>query len=140
MNEDENPFVGLPADTLVAEYVTIREEIAVLEEAHKEAVGLLKDKQNAVSSCLLAICNEQNADGFKTANGTVTRSIKSRYWTNDWESMYRFISQHDAPYLLEQRIHNGHMKQFLEECPDDFPPGLQADRSFTITVRRPSAR
>jgi hypothetical protein len=29
--------------------------------------------------------------------------------------MYQFIKEHDAPFLLEQRIHNGNLKQFLAD-------------------------
>jgi hypothetical protein len=54
--------------------------------------------------------------------------------------MYQFIKTHDVPFLLEQRLHNGNMKQFLEENPDDYPIGLQADRKFTIQVRKPTAK
>jgi hypothetical protein len=70
--------------------------------------------------------------------GTVTRRTVTRYWTNDWESMYQFIKEQDAPFLLEQRIHNGNMRQFLEENPDTLPMGLNADTKYAITVRKPT--
>ena len=37
-------------------------------------------------------------------------------------------------------IHNGNMKQFLEENPDMLPIGLQADRKFVIQVRKPTSK
>jgi hypothetical protein len=70
--------------------------------------------------------------------GTVTRRTVTRYWTNDWEAMYRFIKEKDAPFLLEQRIHNGNMKQFLEDNPDTLPIGLNADTKYAVTVRKPT--
>jgi hypothetical protein len=54
--------------------------------------------------------------------------------------MYRFINDNAAPWLLERRISNTMMQQFLENEPDLTPPGLQADRKFVVSVRRPSAR
>jgi hypothetical protein len=93
-----------------------------------------------VANKLLKICNEQNLDSLRTAEGTVTRRVKSRYWTTDWEHMYKFIKENDAPFLLEQRIHNGNMKQFLEENPDRHPAGLQVDSKYAITVRKPTNR
>ena len=76
----------------------------------------------------------------KTPAGTVTRTVNTRYWTNDWESTYEFIKEHDALHLLEQRIHNGNMKQFLAENPDDLPVGLQADTKYVVRVRKPVSK
>jgi hypothetical protein len=128
----------VPADKLVSIYRKIRATIDEKEAAHKEVVGELKDHLDIVSSKILEICNEQNLDSLRTPEGTVTRRTVTRYWTNDWEAMYRFIKEQDAPFLLEQRIHNGNMRQFLEENPDTLPMGLNADTKYAITVRKPS--
>jgi hypothetical protein len=128
----------VPADKLVSIYRKIRATIDEKEAAHKEVVGELKDHLDIVSSKILEICNEQNLDSLRTPEGTVTRRTVTRYWTNDWEAMYRFIKEQDAPFLLEQRIHNGNMRQFLEENPDTLPMGLNADTKYAITVRKPT--
>lgn len=128
----------IPADKLVAVYRRIRSAIEDLEAAHAKEVEVLKGKLETVSDKLLKICNDQNLDSLRTAEGTVTRRVKSRYWTTDWSTMYNFIKDNDAPFLLEQRIHNGNMKQFLEENPDQHPAGLQIDNKYAITVRKPS--
>ncbi len=128
----------VPADKLVAVYRKIRAAIDEREAAHKEEVGALKSQLDLVSAKILEICNEQNLDSLRTPAGTVTRRTVTRYWTNDWESMYQFIKEQDAPYLLEQRIHNGNMRQFLEENPDTLPMGLNADTKYAITVRKPT--
>lgn len=129
---------ALTADKLVGVYRKIRAVIDEKEAEHKEAITALKEQLDAVSSKLLEICNEQNLDSLRTPVGTVTRRVVTRYWTNDWEQMYRFIKDHDAPYLLEQRIHNGNMRQFLEDNPDTLPIGLNADTKYAITVRKPT--
>lgn len=128
----------LPADKLVAVYRKIRAAIDDKEAAHKEEIGALKAQMDQVASKLLEICNEQNLDSLRTAQGTVTRRTVTRYWTNDWEAMYRFIKEQDAPHLLEQRIHNGNMRQFLEDNPETLPIGLNADTKYAITVRKPT--
>lgn len=128
----------VPADKLVAIYRKIRGVIDEKEAAHKDEIGELKSQLDIVSAKILEICNEQNLDSLRTPMGTVTRRTVTRYWTNDWESMYRFIKEQDAPYLLEQRIHNGNMRQFLEENPDTLPMGLNADTKYAITVRKPT--
>lgn len=128
----------LPADKLVKVYRKIRDVINEKEEAHKAEIGGLKEQLDAVAAKLLEICNTQNLDSLRTPEGTVTRRAVTRYWTNDWESMYQFIKEQDAPFLLEQRIHNGNMKQFLEENPDTLPIGLNADTKYAVTVRKPT--
>jgi predicted secreted Zn-dependent protease len=130
----------MKADALVLAYRKIRDAIHEKEEAHKAEIAELKAQQDLVSDALLALCNEQNLDSIRTPAGTVTRTVNTRYWTNDWESMHKFIQEHDALYLLEQRIHNGNMKQFLEDNPDDLPVGLNADTKYVIRVRKPMSK
>jgi hypothetical protein len=132
--------LGMPLDEVVSVYLKIRNAIKAKEEEHEAEIAELKAQFDIVSGKLLDLCNEQNLDSIKTPVGTVSRRVSSRYWTTDWDSMYQFIKTHDVPFLLEQRLHNGNMKQFLEENPDDYPIGLQADRKFTIQVRKPTAK
>ncbi len=128
------------ADELVLAYRKIRDAIQEKEEAHKQEIAGLKAQQEVISDALLALCNDQNLDSIRTAAGTVTRTTTTRYWTSDWESMYQFIKEQDAPYLLEQRIHNGNMRQFLEDNPEDLPIGLNADTKYVIRVRKPTSK
>lgn len=128
------------ADKLVPIYIKIREAIREKEAQHKEELAELKEQLEVVADALLEICESQGQDGFRTPFGTVTRRVTSRYWTSDWDSMYQFIKENDAPFLLEQRIHNSNMRQFLEENPDVHPAGLQADRKYTVQVRKPTSK
>jgi hypothetical protein len=130
----------LPVDELVRVYRRIRETIETREEAFKAEVGGLKDQLDAVGNALLEACNRNSADSIKTKHGTITRRVTQRYWTTDWETLYKFIQENGAPFLLEQRIHNGNMKQFLEENPEAFPAGLQCDRKYAVTVRKPTGK
>ena len=125
---------------LVAAYRKLRAAIAEEEEAHEAKVASLKTKLELVSGELLNFCNEQNLDSVKTPVGTVSRRVQTRYWTTDWEKMNEFIVKNEAVHLLEKRIHNGNMKQFLEENPDALPIGLQVDNKYVIQVRKPSEK
>lgn len=130
----------LPVEKLVAAYRKLRAAIAEEEEAFEAKVADLKEKLEYVSNELLTICNEQNADSIRTPAGTVSRRVQSRYWSTDWEQMYKFIEEHNVPFLLEKRIHNGNMKQFLEENPDVLPVGLQVDNKYVVQVRKPTEK
>lgn len=132
--------IDVPVERIVADYVTLRDTISDKEEAHKEEIAVLKAQLDELAATLLDVCAEQNIDSMRTPAGTASRRVTTRYWASDWESMYRFINEHNAPWLLEKRISNNMMQQFLENEPDLTPPGLQADRKFVISVRRPTAR
>lgn len=129
-----------PLNSLVEVYIKIRDAIRAKEEEHEQEIAVLKEQFEAVGNKILDICNEQGVDSIRTPVGTVTRKVSSRYWTSDWDSMYKFIRENDAYFLLEQRIHNSNMRTFLEDHPDRFPMGLHNDRKYTVQVRKPTAK
>lgn len=123
---------NITADKLVKTYIKIRDKRAELSKQDNE----LEEQQKLIQQELLNICKETGSDGLRTQFGTVSRRISKNYWTSDWESLYKFIKEHDAFHFLHQRISNGNVDKFLEENPDLHPPGLQADASYTVVVRR----
>jgi hypothetical protein len=126
----------VPADTLAEIYIKIRDKRAELKEQYEQQDDSLKEQQEMLAEQMLALCQEQHADSIKTRAGTIIRKVDTRYWTNDWEQMYDFIHEHDAYPLLEKRIHQTNMRQFLDENPDLLPAGLMSDSKYSIVVRR----
>ena len=128
---------GAPTlEQLTKVYIKIRDNRRVLEQAFKAEDEKLQEQIRAIEEQMLDICKKFNASSIKTEAGTIIRSVKSRYWTNDWDSMYQFIRENSAFALLERRLHQSHMKQFLEENPDLTPVGLNVDKEYTVVVRR----
>ena len=127
---------AVPVDKLVKVYLKMNAKLGELKSAFETEEKALKDQMAKVKAALLVYCKEQNLDSVKTAEGLFYRTVRTSYWTNDWESMGKFIVEHNAPELLEKRLHQGNMKQFLEEHPDLLPPGLNVDSEYSITVRR----
>jgi hypothetical protein len=123
-------------DKLAEVYIKIRDKRAELKEQYEAQDEGLKSQQELLAEKMLDICRDNNADSIKTPAGTIIRKVDTRYWTTDWDSMYQFIEEHDAYPLLEKRIHQTNLKQFLEENPELLPAGLQADRKYTVVVRR----
>jgi hypothetical protein len=130
----------IPLAKLVTAYINMRAAIQEKEEQYKTELAAMQSEFNTLSARLLELCNAQNADSIKTPEGTVSRRVQSRYWTSDWDSMYSFITTHDAAYVLEKRIHNSNMRQFLDEYPNLHPAGLQVENKYVIQVRKPTAR
>lgn len=127
-------------EEMVSAYRKIRDAIRDKEEEFKEELASLKEQLDLVAGGLLDICNTLDVDSLRTNAGTVSRRVNTRYWTSDWDAMYQFIKEHDAPFLLEQRIHNGNLKQFLADNPELLPVGLQADNKYVVQVRKPTSK
>ena len=123
-------------DRLVSVYIKIRDKKAEVQAALKEQEEELNTKLKRIEQVLLSHCKDNGVESVRTGNGTFYRSVKSKFSTNDWDAMGKFILEHQVPDLLEKRIHQGNMKQFLEENPELLPPGLNSDSEYTVTVRR----
>jgi hypothetical protein len=128
----------MDADKLVAVYIKIRDAKAAKTKEMEDAIQVLDDQLDTISSELLEICKTTGQDGGKTSHGTFTRTIKSRYWTNDWDSMYKFIIEHDVPELLERRIAQNNFAEFIKENSNLMPAGVNVEAKYSITVRRAS--
>ena len=126
-------------DKLAEVYIKIRDKRAELKEQYEVQDEGLKAQQELLAEKMLDICRDNNADSIKTPAGTIIRKVDTRYWTTDWDSMYQFVQEHDAFPLLEKRLHQTNLKQFLEENPNLLPAGLQADSKYTVVVRRSKA-
>jgi predicted metal-dependent phosphotriesterase family hydrolase len=123
-------------DQLVAVYIKIRDARDEARRAADRVDADFEEQLDTLNKEILEICRATGADSIKTSHGTAIRTVKSRYWTNDWEKFYDFMFENNVPELLEKRIHQTNIKQFLEENPDLLPLGLNVDSEHSITVRR----
>ncbi len=134
MTEETKPPV--PVEKLVKVYLKMKQKRAEITAAFTEQDEKIKAQMDKVKSALLEYCKDQNLESVRTTEGLFYRTVRTSYWTSDWESMGKFVVENNAPELLEKRLHQSNMKQFLEENPDLLPPGLNVDSEYTITVRR----
>lgn len=133
-DKTEAETVGL--DKLVSIYIKLRDQKTELREKFEAQEAELDDKMGVIKEALLEHCKATGAESVRTTAGVFYKSVKSKYWTSDWDSMNNFILENNAVDLLEKRIHQTNMRTFLEENPDKLPPGLNVDSEYTITVRR----
>ena len=129
----------ISVDKLVAVYIKMRDKRAELLRDYEEADSTVKAQMEIVESKLLDLCKEIGVDRLGSKHGTVMRTVKTRYWTSDWESMHKFILEKKMPELLERRISQTTMKQLLEENPELMPMGLNTDSKYSVTIRRTSS-
>jgi hypothetical protein len=135
MTEDieEAPAVeAIPLDKLVAIHAKIKarqelldKQLADLEEQREEIRMAIKDQMKALG-----------LTSVKTSFGTVSLMKTTRYNTQDWDSFKAFVLEHQVVDLLEKRIAQTNMAQFLEENPGVVPPGLNSVTGFDIRVTK----
>jgi hypothetical protein len=126
----------MDANKLVQVYIKIRDAKAAKTKDMEAEIAALDEQLDLVEAELLSICKSTGQDGGKTQFGSFRRSVKTRYWTSDWDSMYRFIKEHDAPELLERRVSQTTFKEFLQANPDKLPEGMNVDSRYAVTVTR----
>lgn len=127
---------SVSVDKLTELYIKIRDKRAANKKMFEAEDKDLEEQMNVLAREMLDVCKGINADSIRTPHGTIMRSVKSRYWTNDWDSIYSFIEETGAFGLLEKRIHQTNMKDFLAENPDIYPKGLNVESEYTVVVRR----
>lgn len=133
MLEDDDDGVAvepISLDKLVAIHAKIKarqakldKEIADLEEQREEIRLAIKDQMKALG-----------LTSVKTPSGTVSLMKSTRYNTQDWDAFKAFVLEHQMVDLLEKRIAQSNMAQFLEENPGVVPPGLNSVTGFDIRV------
>jgi|TARA_R110002126_G_scaffold89013_9_gene212978 hypothetical protein len=124
------------AEKLTRVYLKIRDKKAQLSSDYKKQEEDLNQKLDKVKAALLDYCKEQGLESVKTSEGLFYRSVRTRYWTSDWEAMHKFVMEHDVPEFLEKRLNQTNVKTFLEENPETVPMGLNVDSEYIISVRK----
>ena len=133
MSED-----SVPLDKLAKIYRKLRSRIADLTQEYDTQVEVLKEQQDEIKNAMKDQMKALGVTSVRTPEGTVVLSVKTRYSTQDWDEFKKFILAHEAIELLEKRIAQTNMKQFLDENPGVVPPGLNSTSEYDISVRKPT--
>lgn len=126
----------IPVDSMVKIYTRIRDKRAEIKAAFDEQDKELQAQLDKVKQGLLEYCKEHGVESVRTQHGLFYRTVKTRYWTGDWESMHKFIMEHAVPEFFEKRLNQSAVKEFLDQNPDLLPPGLNVDAEYNISVRK----
>ena len=127
---------GIPLTKITEVYLKIKAKREELSTEYNEADDKLVRQQDKIKSTLLRYLKENDIKSVKTDAGTFYRTVKQKYWTNDWENMHKFILEHEVPEFLDKRLNQKNVKEFLEEHPDLLPKGLNVDAEFALTIRK----
>jgi hypothetical protein len=128
----------VPLDKLAKVYRKIKSQIDTLTQEYDTQVEALKAQQDQIKFAMKDTMKTLGVSTVRTEFGTVSLVTKTRYSTQDWDSFKKFILEHEVVDLLEKRIAQTNMANFLEENPGVLPPGLNAMTEYDISVRKPT--
>lgn len=134
---DEILVDGVPLSKLTHAYIKIRDKKSAIKKDFDAEYNALTEQQDKIKRALLTYLDDAKITGFDTEAGRVSKRVKTRYWTSDWDSMNKFILEHEVPEFYTKSLNQSNVAQFLEEHPDISPPGLNADSEYVITVTKP---
>jgi hypothetical protein len=125
-----------PTPVLVKAYLKMRDARSALSAKYEEDDKKIKDQMEVVENYLLETCKRAGGNVSIPGVGVVIRGVSTRYWTSDWEAMHNFVKENDVIELLERRIAQRAMADFLKANPDKMPKGMNVESKYTVTVRR----
>jgi len=128
----------VPIDRLAKIYRKVRSQVATLTQEYDTKIEELKAVQDEVANAMKDQMKAMGVTSVRTPEGTVVLSVNTRYSTQDWDSFKKFVVEQDAVDLLEKRIAQSNMRQFLEENPGTVPPGLNSNSEYSVSVRKPT--
>ena len=128
--------MDIPIEQIVSTYIKLRDKRDMMYQEFKEKTAQIEEDMQTLKHKLVDISKETGVTSFSSPSGIAYRTVKNRYWTNDWGSFYNFMQEHGAMGLLEKRIHQTSMKEFMDDNPEVHPPGLHVDSEYEITIRR----
>lgn len=135
----ENETEDFKAEEYAAAILSLRNAREQLLAGYEKEDAVLKEQMKVLEVRMLAECNKLNADSIKTPKGTIIRKLQERFICTDWGNFRDFELANRDYDFRERRIAQGSMKSYLaEHAVDGVPPGINAMREYTITVRKPS--
>ena len=128
----------VPMDRLAKIYIKIRTSVQLLTQDYEKQKAGLEAQKSEIANAMRDQMKALGSKSVKTEYGTVMLGVKTRYTTQDWDSFKDFCIKNNTIDLLERRIAQRNMAKWLEENPEDVPPGLNSDSEYEVTVRKPS--
>lgn len=128
-------------DKLVDAYLTIRGEREKLSRQYDEQDAQLREQQDKLEAVMLDRCNTLKADTVRTEKGTIIKNLREKFVCGDWDGFKRFVLDNQAIELLQQRISDTNLREYLSTREGEgLPPGISTMREYRVTVRKPSRK
>jgi len=122
-------------NALVAEYVTLRDEIKNREAEQKLELKPLKETLEGLNTNLLERLNDVGGNSIATDSGTVYRTEKKSASLADPKAFMDYVVENDAFDLLDRKANVTAVAEFIKEN-NAPPPGVNFSSTYIVGVRR----
>lgn len=126
-------------DEIVQTYLRIRSQRETIQRDYELQDAELKAEQVQLEQVLLEQCNSMNAETIRTGAGTIVKTLKENFICSDWDGLKSFILENGLIELMQQRLHNTNLKEYLANHEGEgMPPGVSSFREYSVVVKKPS--
>lgn len=123
-------------DHITKIYLKIREARAKHNSEAKKKDAELKEQLDRVGAQLLKWLHENKLKNAKTAHGTIHIVTETLPSAADWDVIYKWIVENDAFDMLEKRIKQKFITEYMENHDGALPPGVNVHREMVVRVRQ----
>ena len=130
LNQDNAVAQAATLATLATERDEMRMQMKVLQDQEKALKKRLDENEEAI----IALLDEQGVT--RSGVGPYSMSISTSTVGNvdDWDSVYEYIKDNDAFFLLQRRIANAAYKELLDT--GDTVPGVAPFEKRSLNFRK----
>ena len=122
-------------------YIRIREKRSELKAEFDKDYDALSAKMEKITRALDKHCVTNGVKSVKTEGGdSFYRRVTTRYFSNDWSKLVAYAVENDIPEIIQQRISTKNLKEYLDQNEGEVIPSLQADSTYSISVRKGSSK
>jgi cytosine/adenosine deaminase-related metal-dependent hydrolase len=132
----QQPAPSSPLDTIVSNYIALRDKIAEIKDAQAKQLGPYNDMMTALEALLLDALLQTNAEAMRTNAGSFYKTTHASVKVKDWATTLAYIQQKGLWELLEARVSKVVAQQIVEDTQAAIP-GIEIDRMTRVNVRRP---
>lgn len=120
-------------DEAVAEYRSVRDQVAAIKKRHTEELEPFKETLEQLGSKLLDALNAAGTNSMRTDAGTAYKSTKVTYSIDDPVAFRAWVEREGKPEFYENRVSQEVVKSFVNDGAV-IPPGLKVSSFTTVNV------
>lgn len=145
-SSDQTPGVPAPGgppsplpdvNTLIAQYLTLRERKKALEKKHKAELKPFTDLMAEVEGLMLTYLNQTGVDSVAGGGGTAYKSTVPRATIKDATAFRNFVIAMAAFDLVDWKANANSVRDHIEANTGNIPPGLNFSTFTSVRFRKP---
>lgn len=122
-------------DLIVERYVQLRDKLAEMDAAHKDATSEIKAGMTRLENALLETLNAQGSESVRTKFGVAMKVKSTSATVGDWDSFLNYVRENQRWDMINKAANKTAVVEF-KEANDDLPPGINWREAVTVQVRR----